>query len=78
MTRGEWSLNKVTNIYFKFGYDGGCYLGQVLSLKDVNSANLGVLSAHFKDPSNPQIDVGVECCFHVQSIAAQTETLQIF
>ena len=63
MTRGEWYLGKIIDTYFKFGYGGDCYLGQVLSLKDANSTGFGMLPAHSKDPNDPQIDVGVECCF---------------
>ena len=49
--------------YFKFGYGGDCYLGQVLSLKDANSNDFGTLPAHWKDASDPNIERGIECCF---------------
>ena len=63
MARGEWSLGKIIDTYFKFGYGGDLYLGQVLSLKDANSPDFNILSPHWKDPDDPKIAEGVECCF---------------
>ena len=63
MARGEWSLGKIIDTYFKFGYGGDCYLGQVLTLKNANSTDFGILPAHWKDLSDKNIDIGVECCF---------------
>ncbi|KAL7541385.1 hypothetical protein ACHAXR_011858 [Thalassiosira sp. AJA248-18] len=63
MARGEWSLGKIIDTYFKFGYGGDCYLGQVLSLKDANSKDFAMLPAHWKDPTDELIAEGVACCF---------------
>ena len=63
MARGEWSLGKIIDTYFKFGYGGDCYLGQVLTLKNANSTDFGILPAHWKGLSDKNIDIGVECCF---------------
>ena len=63
IARGEWSLGKIIDTYFKFGYGGDCYLGQVLSLKDANSKDFAILPAHWKDPEDPLIADGVACCF---------------
>ena len=63
MARGDWSLGKIIDTYFKFGYGGDTYLGQVLSLKDANSTDFGLLPAHWKDPNDPNIEEGVKCCF---------------
>ena len=35
--RGEWSMGKVLDVYFQFASGGDFYLGQLLSLKDLNS-----------------------------------------
>ena len=34
--RGEWSIGKVLNVYFKFGMGGDQYLGHILALLDPN------------------------------------------
>ena len=63
LARGEWSLGKIIDTYFKFGLGGDLYLGQVLSLKDAESKDFAIQSAHWKDPNDSQITDGVECCF---------------
>lgn len=63
LARGEWSLGKIIDTYFKFGYGGDTYLGQVLSLKDANKSSFSTLPAHWKDPNDPLIQEGVKCCF---------------
>ena len=59
MARGEWSLGKIIDTYFKFGHGGDCYLGQVLLLKDANSTDFGMLPAYWKDSSDKDTEIGI-------------------
>ena len=43
MARGEWSLGKIINVYFKFGQVSNQYLGQILALLDPNTTDFQVL-----------------------------------
>lgn len=45
--RGEWSIGKVFDIYFKFGEFGDAYLGRILSGLDPNSPYFDILPPHF-------------------------------
>ena len=45
--RGEWSLGKVFDIYFKFGAIGDHYLGRILAGLNPHKSNFGDLPAHF-------------------------------
>ena len=47
--RGEWSMGKVFDIYFKFGEFGDHYLGRVLAGLDPNSASFSQLAPYFKE-----------------------------
>ena len=45
--RGEWSLGKVFDIYFKFGANGDHYLGRILAGLNPHKASFGDLPPHF-------------------------------
>ena len=50
--RGEWSMGKVFDVYFKFGSVGDRYLGRVMAGLNPNDPEFGVLPPHFKVPLN--------------------------
>ena len=45
--RGEWSLSKVFDIYFKFGAIGNHYFGQILVQLNPHESSFGDLPPHF-------------------------------
>lgn len=45
--RGEWSLGKVFDIYFKFGANGDLYLSWILVVLNPQKASFGDLPPHF-------------------------------
>ena len=61
--RGEWSIGKVLDVYFKFGMGGDQYLGRILALLDPNKPEFSVLPPHWKDSSLPIVKRGVKMCF---------------
>lgn len=78
MARGEWSLGKIIDTYFKFGYGGDLYLGQVLSMKDADSKDFAILPAHWKDENDQLITTGVAHCFPSRNITQKTTILIAF
>lgn len=63
MARGEWSLGKIIDVYFKFGQVGDQYLGRILALLDPNTPEFKVLPPHWIDATDPAIKEGIEVCF---------------
>ena len=61
--RGEWSMGKILDIYFRFAAGGDYYLGQLLSLKDPMHPNFNVPCAHWKDPDDPIVLEGIKLTF---------------
>ena len=53
--RGEWSIGKVLDVYFKFGAGGDQYLGRLLAFLDPNDSSFAVLPPHWKDPTHPTV-----------------------
>ena len=49
--RGEWSMGKVFDIYFKFGTSGDEYLGRILAGLNPNNASFACLPPHFTAPT---------------------------
>ena len=48
--RGEWSMGKVFDIYFKFGEFGDQYLGRILAGLDPNDTTFACLPPYFTEP----------------------------
>ena len=44
--RGEWSIGKILDVYFKFAMGGDQYFGQILALLDPNKDEFAVLPPH--------------------------------
>lgn len=63
-TRGDWSMGKILDTYFKFALGGDQYLGRVLALLDPNEATFSALPPHWKDPSHPSVKRGIGLTFH--------------
>ena len=61
--RGEWSIGKVLDVYFKFGMAGDQYLGRLLALLDPNDDSFAVLPPHWKDPKHPTVLRGLRVAF---------------
>ena len=61
--RGEWSIGKVLDVYFKFGMGGDQYLGRILALLDPNKPEFSMLPPHWKDSSLPIVKKGLKLCF---------------
>ena len=61
--RGEWSIGKVLDVYFKFGLGGDQYLGRILAFLDPNLPEFSVLPPHWKDKKSPNVIAGLELNF---------------
>lgn len=53
--RGEWSMGKILDIYFRFAAGGDYYLGQLLSLKDAMSPQFATPCPHWIDPTDERV-----------------------
>ena len=64
LMRGEWSLRKVLDLYWKWSALGDCYLGRCLSGLDPDGEEFGTLPPHFKEGmENKHINEAMELCF---------------
>lgn len=66
--RGDWSLGKILDIYWKFAEAGDQFLGRVLALFCPNSEGFDALPPHFimNDPMDDEdVKMGMELCFGV-------------
>jgi hypothetical protein len=61
--RGEWSMGKILDVYFRFAAGGDYYLGQLLSLKDPMAATFKTPCPHWKDPNDPRIREALKLTF---------------
>jgi hypothetical protein len=62
--RGEWSLGKVFDIYFKFGATGDHYLGRILAGLNPHDSTFGDLPPHFScGRENKFVDRGMNGMF---------------
>ena len=62
--RGEWSIGKILDVYFKFAMGGDQYLGRILAMLDPNSTKFAVLPPHWKEPTHPRVMEGIHLNFH--------------
>lgn len=66
LMRGEWSLGKVLEVYWKYSMIGDTYLGRCLAGFDPDEPDFGMLPPHFKEGmGNPLITEAMELCFGV-------------
>ncbi len=64
LMRGEWSLGKVLEVYWKYSMIGDTYLGRCLAGFDPDEPGFGVLPPHFsKGADNPHIQEGMRLYF---------------
>ncbi|KAL9181723.1 hypothetical protein ACHAXT_012066 [Thalassiosira profunda] len=61
--RGEWSIGKVLDVYFKFAMGGDQYLGRILALLDPNDTSFATLPPHWKDPEHESVKRGLKVAF---------------
>lgn len=61
--RGEWSIGKILDMYFKFAMGGDQYLGRILALLDPNKESFSILPPHWSDPAHPSVTQGIRICF---------------
>jgi len=61
--RGEWSIGKILDIYFKFALGGDQYLGRILALLDPHHESFSILPPHWTDPAHPSVIQGIRICF---------------
>ena len=61
--RGEWSMGKILDIYFRFAAGGDYYLGQLLTLKDPMTAEFNTPCPHWKEPDDPLVLEGIRVTF---------------
>ena len=61
--RGEWSIGKILDVYFKFALGGDQYLGRILALLDPNDTSFSILPPHWIDPAHPSVIHGIRVCF---------------
>jgi hypothetical protein len=61
--RGEWSIGKILDVYFKFALGGDQYLGRILALLDPNTESFSILPPHWTNPAHPSIFRGINICF---------------
>jgi hypothetical protein len=53
--RGEWTMGKVLDVYFRFAAGGDYYLGQLLSLKDPMTPEFATPCPHWIDPTDERV-----------------------
>lgn len=64
LMRGEWSLGKVLEVYWKYSMIGDTYLGRCLAGFDPDLPGFGVLPPHFKvGMENDIVREGMNLCF---------------
>ena len=64
LLRGEWSLGKVLDLYWKWSRQGDTYLGRLLCGLDPDSVDFGILPPHFREGmENEYIYEAMSCCF---------------
>jgi len=61
--RGEWSIGKILDVYFKFAMGGDQYLGRILALLDPNEDEFAVLPPHWKDPCHLTVMHAIKITF---------------
>ena len=61
--RGEWSIGKILDVYFKFALGGDQYLGRILALLDPSDASFSILPPQWIDPTHPSVILGIRVCF---------------
>jgi len=61
--RGEWSMGKILDVYFKFAMGGDYYLGRILALLDPNDVSFATLPPHWKDPQHEKVVEGMAIAF---------------
>ena len=61
--RGEWSIGKILDVYFKFAMGGDQYLGRILSLLDPGKDTFAMLPPHWRDPTHPTVLLGIKIAF---------------
>lgn len=61
--RGEWSIGKILDVYFKFALGGDQYLGRILALLNPNNESFSILPPHWTDPAHPTVIRGIRICF---------------
>jgi hypothetical protein len=61
--RGEWSIGKILDVYFKFALGGDQYLGRILALLDPHHESFSILPPHWTDPAHPSVIQGIRICF---------------
>ncbi|KAL7538044.1 hypothetical protein ACHAXR_008244 [Thalassiosira sp. AJA248-18] len=61
--RGEWSIGKILDVYFKFAMGGDQYLGRILALLDPNDVSFEILPPHWKDPCHQSVLDGIKLTF---------------
>ncbi len=62
--RGEWSLGKVLEVYWKWSTIGDTYLGRCLAGFNPDEAGFGMLPPHFREGTeNEHIMEGMRLCF---------------
>jgi hypothetical protein len=68
LIRGDWSMGKVLDIYWKFGDAGDCYAGRLLAGYSTDDPEFGTLPPHFGDDDDDgrlieAINEGIDVCF---------------
>ena len=56
-------MEKVLDVYFQFATGEDFYLDQLLTPKDLNSAEFHTPCPHWHDPNNPVVAVALELTF---------------
>lgn len=64
LMRGEWSLGKVLDVYWKFSMIGDTYLGRCLAGFNPDQPGFGMLPPHFSEGTeNKYVMEGMRLCF---------------
>ena len=64
LMRGEWSLGKVLDVYWRYSMIGDTYLGRCLAGLDPDSADFSILPPHFTcGMENKFVHEGMRICF---------------
>ena len=66
--RGEWSISKVLDAYFKWAEGGDCFLGRCLAMLDPNDETFATLPPHWKTGitgNNEHVKRAMHMCYGV-------------
>jgi hypothetical protein len=83
LIRGDWSMGKVLDIYWKFGDAGDCYAGRILAGLSCDDPEFATLPPHFGDDDDggnliEGINEGIAVCFGFEVVSKYKDYRWLF